>query len=108
MITLTEKAAAKAKALLEKAGKPNAALRVKVLSGGCSGMEYKIEPDYNPPQPKDQVVESHGVKVYLDPKGLLYLIGSELDYVSTMMGSGFKFKNPNAVATCSCGDSFTV
>lgn len=108
LITLTDNAVKKAKQLLEKAGKPNAALRVKVISGGCSGMEYKIEPDDNPPHPKDSVVEFQGLKVYLDAKGLLYMAGSELDYVSSLMGSGFKFKNPQAVAECSCGTSFTV
>ncbi len=71
-------------------------------------MEYKIEPDSNPPNPRDTVVESQGLKVYLDSKGLLYMAGSELDYVSSLMGSGFKIKNPQAVAECSCGQSFTV
>jgi iron-sulfur cluster assembly protein len=108
MITLTDNAIKKAKSLLEKTGKTGAALRVKVVSGGCSGMEYKIEPDIAPPGPRDQVVETQGLKVYLDAKGLLYLAGSELDYVSSLMGSGFKFRNPNAVAECSCGQSFTV
>lgn len=108
LITLTENAVKKAKQLLEKSGKPNAALRVRVISGGCSGMEYRIEPDENPPGPKDSVVETQGLKVYLDAKGLLYMVGTELDYVSSLMGSGFKFKNPQSVAECSCGQSFTV
>jgi len=108
LLTLTESAATRAKFLLEKTGKPGAALRVRVISGGCSGLEYKIEPDFEPPKPQDQVVESNGVKVYLDPKGLLYIAGTQMDYVSGLMGAGFKFKNPNAVAECSCGESFTV
>src|SRR5688572_18465959 len=107
-ITVTETAAKKAKALLEKSGKPGAAIRVKVISGGCSGMEYRIEPDTEPPKPGDTVVETQGLRVYLDSKGLLYMIGSELDYTSSLIGSGFKFKNPQAVAECSCGQSFTV
>lgn len=107
-LTLTERAATKAKQLLEKTGKPDAALRIKIISGGCSGMEYKIEPDTNPPSPRDTVVESFGLKVYLDSKGLLYMAGSELDYVSSLTSSGFKIKNPQAVAECSCGQSFTV
>lgn len=107
-ITLTPNAANKAKALLEKTGKPGAALRVRVVSGGCSGMEYKLEPDWDPPKPTDTVVEQHGVKVYLDSKGLLYMVGSELDYVSSLMNSGFKFRNPQSAAECSCGQSFTV
>ena len=108
LITVTEKAAKKAKELLAKAGKPEAALRVRVISGGCSGMEYKIEPDAEPPKPGDNVVETQGLKVYLDAKGLLYMTGSELDYTSSLTSSGFKFKNPQSVAECSCGQSFTV
>ena len=108
MLTITDNAAAKAKSLLEKIGKPDAALRVRVISGGCSGFEYKIEPDVEPPQAKDHVTESHGLKIYLDAKALLYMAGSELDYVSSLMGTGFKIKNPMAVAVCSCGQSFTV
>lgn len=107
-LTLTEKAADKAKSLLAKAGKPEAALRIRVISGGCSGLEYKIEPDAGPPSPKDQVVESFGLKVYLDAKGLLYMAGSELDYVTSLTSSGFKIRNPQAAAECSCGQSFTV
>ena len=108
LIALTESAAKKAMTLIEKTGKPGAALRIRVISGGCSGMEYKIEPDWDPPTPKDTVVESHGIKVYLDSKGLLYMAGSEMDYVASLMGAGFKIKNPQAVAECSCGQSFTV
>jgi iron-sulfur cluster assembly protein len=108
MLTLTDAAANKAKSLLEKTGKPGAALRIRVISGGCSGLEYKIEPDFEAPKPGDYVTESQGVKVYLDPKGLLYMAGSSLDYTASLMGSGFKIKNPQAVAECSCGQSFTV
>lgn len=108
LLTVTQNAATKAKALLAKTGKPNAALRVRVVSGGCSGMEYRIEPDENEPKPGDTVIEDKGLKVYLDAKGLLYLAGTEMDYVSALSGSGFKMKNPNSVAECSCGNSFTV
>ena len=107
-ITITDRAVAKAKQLLEKAGKPGAALRVRVLSGGCSGMEYKLEPDADAPKSNDNVIEHQGLKIYLDSKGLLYMAGTELDYVTSLANSGFKFKNPNAVAECSCGTSFTV
>lgn len=105
-ITVTDNAAKRVLALLSKT--PGAALRVKIISGGCSGMEYKLEPDTNPPKPGDTVVETKGIKVYLDAKGLLYMIGTELDYVSSLMSSGFKFRNPQAQAECSCGQSFTV
>ncbi len=108
MFTVSELAAKKAQQLLEKSGKIGAALRVRVISGGCSGLEYKIEPDAEAPKPGDTVVESRGVKVYLDAKGLLYLAGSELDYKSSLMASGFKIHNPQAAAECACGQSFTV
>ena len=108
MITLTEKAATKAKALLEKSGKSGAAIRVRIVSGGCSGFEYKIEPDTDGQKPNDQVAESFGLKIYMDPKTILYIAGSELDYVSSLTNAGFKIKNPHAVAECSCGQSFTV
>jgi iron-sulfur cluster assembly accessory protein len=108
LFTVSEAAAKKAQALLQKAGKPDAALRVRVISGGCSGLEYKIEPDAEPPQKGDTVVESRGLRVYLDAKGLLYMAGSELDYATSLMSSGFKIKNPQAAAECSCGQSFTV
>lgn len=108
ILTLTDRAAAKAKALLDRTGKPGAAIRVRIISGGCSGMEYKIEPDFEAPKPTDKVVESKGVRLHLDAKGVLYMIGSELDYESSLMGSRFKFINPNAVAECSCGESFSV
>ena len=108
MITLTTRATEKARTLLAKTGRPEAALRVRVISGGCAGMEYKFEPDFSPPDPNDTVVDSGGVKVYLDPKGLLYMAGSELDYVTGLTGSGFRFKNPNAVTECVCGESFSA
>lgn len=107
LITVTPQAAERAKQLLAKVGKPQGALRVKVTSGGCSGLSYKLEPA-DQPNPQDAVVETQGIKVFLDKKSLLYLAGSELLYESGLMGSGFKFKNPNAVASCSCGESFTV
>ena len=108
LLTITDRAAAKAKVLLEKTGKPDAAMRIRVISGGCSGMEYKIEPAFGPPEPTDKVVEAKGVRLYLDAKGLLYIAGTEMDYISALSGSRFKFNNPNAVAECACGDSFTA
>src|ERR1041385_3320259 len=108
MLTISDAAAKKAQALLQKMGKPGAALRIRVVSGGCSGLDYKIEPDAEAPKATDTVVEEKGVKVYLDAKGLLYMAGSELDYAATLMSSGFKIRNPQAAAECSCGQSFTV
>lgn len=107
LITVTPKAAERVKQLLSKTGNPNGALRVKVESGGCSGLSYKLEPA-DVPGPQDTVVEAQGIRVFLDKKSLLYLAGTELTYESGLMGSGFKFNNPNVVASCSCGESFTV
>lgn len=108
LFALTENAGKKAQALLLKSGKPGAALRIRIESGGCSGLEYKIEPDAEAPLATDTVIESQGVKVYLDAKGLLYMAGSKLDYVSSLMASGFKVINPQSAAECACGQSFTV
>ncbi len=107
IITVAPQAAERVKQLLNKVGKPQGALRVKVISGGCSGLSYNLEPA-DQPDPQDAVIETQGIKVFLDKKSLLYLAGSELQYESGLMGSSFKFKNPHAVATCSCGESFTV
>jgi iron-sulfur cluster assembly protein len=107
LIDVTERAAKKAKDMLAKSGKPEGSIRVKVTSGGCSGMSYKIEP-VDVPGPGDKIVEAHGLKIFLDPKSVLYLVGTTLDYEHSMMFQRFKFVNPNAVATCSCGESFTV
>ncbi len=108
LIEVTEKAAKKAKDLMAKRGMTDGALRVKVLNGGCSGMSYHLEPTAEPSQPSDQTIEAHGLKVFLDAKSLLYLVGTTLDYESTLMSQRFVFKNPNATETCSCGESFTV
>jgi iron-sulfur cluster assembly protein len=108
LIEVTERAAKKAKDMLTKSGIVEQAIRVKVLAGGCSGMSYKVEPAAQGAQPGDQVVEAHGLKVCLDPKSVLYLVGTTLDYESSLILSRFKFINPNATATCSCGESFTV
>lgn len=108
LIEVTEKAAKKASALMAKRGITNGALRVKVLNGGCSGMSYNLEPTAEPAQSSDSIIEAHGLKVFLDAKSLLYLVGTTLDYESTLMSQRFVFKNPNATETCSCGESFTV
>lgn len=108
LIDVTEKAAKKAKELLTQKGMPEGAMRVKVLAGGCSGLSYAIEPTDGPPQKGDSVVEAHGLKVYLDPKSLLYLAGTKLDYEVTLMSQRFTFSNPNATVTCSCGESFSA
>jgi iron-sulfur cluster assembly protein len=105
-VTLTAQAAEHIDKYLQKRGK-GLGLRLGVRTTGCSGMAYKLE-YVDDPQSEDQVFESHGVKVYVDPKSLSYLDGTELDYAREGLNEGFKFSNPNEKATCGCGESFTV
>ena len=84
-----------------------AGLRVAVLPGGCSGFQYGLNIE-DAPEGDDEVLDIAGVKVFVDPFSAQYLEGVEIDYVSTMMGSGFSFRNPNAAGGCGCGSSFTV
>lgn len=93
--------------LLER-GTPNAALRLGVRGGGCSGYQYVIEFSDDEPRARDRVFEQDGVRFYIDKKSLIILAGSLLDYEKTLMFQGFKFRNPNEATACSCGHSFTV
>ncbi len=106
LVKLTPSAAQKVSTLLAKQGRPNGVLRVAVLGGGCSGLQYKMDLQ-DAPASRDILVESGGVHVVVDPKSALYVTGSELDYLDTLDG-GFKVKNPNAATTCSCGESFSA
>jgi iron-sulfur cluster assembly protein len=105
-ITLTENAAARVKGFLAKRGK-GAGLRLGVRSSGCSGKAYVIE-YADAIQPEDQVFESHGVKVIVDAKSLIYLDGTEVDFSKEGLTEGFKFNNPNVKNSCGCGESFNV
>jgi iron-sulfur cluster assembly protein len=105
IITLTEAAASKLRELTKDEPNPNIGLRVYVYSGGCSGFRYGMMLE-DAPTPDDLVVETNGVRVYIDENSVRYLQGSEIDYVDTLMGAGFMFNNPNAVAACGCGSSF--
>ena len=107
MVTVRDEAAAKIKQLLQDEGRPGRGLRIAVSGGGCSGLQYKLE-FADSPDEVDQVVESNGVRVFVDPKSSLYLSGVELSYDDGLMGAGFKVTNPNARATCNCGESFCV
>ena len=104
-MTITDRAAEKIRALLAGANEGHG-LRVKVVEGGCSGFEYEMNIDS--PEAKDQVFEKNGARVLLDPKSILHLNGTELDYKSELMKSGFVFNNPNVKGTCGCGTSFTT
>lgn len=106
LVKLTPSAAQKVGSLLTKQGRPDGVLRVAVLGGGCSGLQYKMDLQDGPAS-RDFLVESGGVKVVVDPKSALYVTGSELDYVDALDG-GFKVHNPNAATSCSCGESFSA
>lgn len=104
MITISESAARKIRALIgDQAGK---VLRVKVIGGGCSGLQYKLDVDET--RSGDKVFERDGVSVVSDRKSYLYLHGTELDYAEGLMESGFKLNNPNVKKSCGCGASFSV
>lgn len=108
MITVSENAKARAIHLMQEENKPgDSFIRVGVDSGGCSGLSYKLEFD-NVMRDGDQVFEDKGLKIVVDRKSFLYLIGTELDYTGGLNGKGFVFNNPNASRTCGCGESFSV
>jgi len=106
MITLTERAAAKVRELLERQGRPSAALRLRVTAVGCSGLRYELA--FDGPRDADRELEQHGVPVVVDPKSALHLAGCILDYADGLNQSGFQIENPNAATTCGCGESFGV
>ncbi|MBB5216965.1 iron-sulfur cluster assembly protein IscA [Parapusillimonas granuli] len=105
-ITLTQQAADHISRYLQKRG-AGLGLRLGVKLTGCSGMAYKLE-YVDAPNPDDQVFEQRGVKVFVDPKSLPFIDGTELDYGREGLNEGFKFTNPNEKASCGCGESFTV
>jgi iron-sulfur cluster assembly accessory protein len=107
LVKLTTSAASKVSTLLTKQGRANGVLRVAVVGGGCSGLQYKMDLQDGPAS-RDILVESGGVRVVVDPKSALYVTGSELDYVEALSDGGFKVKNPNAATSCSCGESFSA
>ena len=105
-ITLTETAANRVKDFLSNRGKGEG-LRLGVKTTGCSGMAYVLE-FADAAEEGDEVFESQGVKIFVDPKSLVYIDGTELDFTKEGLNEGFKFNNPNEKATCGCGESFTV
>jgi len=107
LIRVTSGAARKVSSLLAKQGRPKGVLRVAVMGGGCSGLQYKMDLQDGPAN-RDILVETGGIRVVVDPKSALYVSGSELDYVEALQGGGFKVKNPNAASSCSCGESFSA
>ena len=107
LVKVTENASKKLTSLLTKQGRPQGALRVAVIGGGCSGLQYKMDL-VDGPANRDIMVESQSVRVVVDPKSALFVSGSLLDYSDDLQKGGFKVTNPNAVAHCSCGESFSA
>jgi len=107
LIRVLDAASAKLRSLLERQGRPQGALRVAVIGGGCSGLQYKMDL-VDGPANRDIMVETNDVRVVIDPKSALFVSGSELDFSDDLQKGGFKVTNPNAVAHCSCGESFSA
>ena len=107
MLVMTDKAVDKVKELLSAEAKVGYGLRVAVHGGGCSGFQYGLTFE-NVERPNDQVLDMHGLKVYVDAMSGMYLDGVSIDYIDSLDGSGFKIENPNASGTCGCGSSFTA
>ncbi len=105
LVHLSDAAAGKLRELVEAEQNPSIGLRVYVYSGGCSGFRYGMMLE-DQPSNEDVTVESKGIKVYVDQQSTKYLLGSEIDYLDTLMGAGFTVNNPNAVSACGCGSSF--
>lgn len=104
MIQLTESAVRKLEKMLD--GKDGQGLRIKVIGGGCSGLQYKL--DVGEPREGDRVFEQSGVRVFTDRKSFLYVRGTEVDYQESLMEAGFRLNNPNVRQTCGCGTSFAI
>jgi iron-sulfur cluster assembly protein len=107
LVKVTENASRKLSSLLQKQGRAHGVLRVAVIGGGCSGLQYKMDL-VDGPANRDIMVESQNVRVVVDPKSALFVSGSVLDYSDDLQKGGFKVTNPNAVAHCSCGESFSA
>jgi iron-sulfur cluster assembly protein len=107
VVSLSDAAAARVKEIMARAEKPYAGLRVGVKNGGCAGQEYLIEYAERI-EPLDEVIEDKGVTILVDPKAVLFLIGSEIDYETSRLSAKFVFRNPNETDACGCGESVTI
>jgi iron-sulfur cluster assembly protein len=107
VVTLTERAAERVREIMARAEKPYAGLRVGVRNGGCAGQEYVLE-YAAAADPLDEVVEDKGVTILIEPKAVLFLIGTEIDYEVSKLASKFVFRNPNETDACGCGESVTI
>jgi len=107
VMSLTDAAAARVREIIGAADKPLVGLRVGVKNGGCAGMSYTMEMA-DAAAPTDEVVEDKGVTVLVDPKAILFLLGTEMDFQTTKLSSGFVFNNPNQTSACGCGESVAI
>ena len=107
IISLSDNAAARIKEIMSKAEKDLVGLRVGVKSGGCAGMSYIMEYTKEV-KPNDEIIEDKGVRLFVDPGAIMYLLGTEMDYKKEQFSSSFVFKNPNETERCGCGESFKV
>src|SRR3712207_1065223 len=107
VMTLTDAAAERVRSIIARADKPIAGLRVGVKNGGCAGMSYTMEYAESI-SPLDEVVEDKGVTVLVDPKAVLFLLGTVMDFQTTKLSSGFVFNNPNQTSACGCGESVAI
>jgi len=107
MITITERAASKVMEIAKEEELLGQGLRLRVLGGGCAGFQYDLYFEAKPTD-MDEEFEDRGIKLYVDPLSYQYLDGTEIDYVESLHGAGFKFGNPNVKSTCGCGSSFSV
>ena len=107
VVTLSDAAAGRVREIMERSEKPYAGLRVGVKNGGCAGQEYVLE-YADAAGPIDEVVEDKGIRILIDPKAVLFLIGTTIDYETTRLASKFVFRNPNETDACGCGESVTI
>jgi iron-sulfur cluster assembly protein len=107
VVTLTDRAAERVREIMDRADKPYAGLRVGVKNGGCAGQEYVLE-YAEAANPLDEVVEDRGVTILVEPKAVLFLVGTEIDYDVTKLAAKFVFRNPNETDACGCGESVTI
>jgi len=107
VMTVTQAAATRVQEIIENSDKPIAGLKIGVKNGGCAGMEYTL--DYAETiEPGADVIEDNGIKIVIDPKAILFLLGTEMDYEVSKLSSGFVFNNPNQTSACGCGESVAI
>jgi iron-sulfur cluster assembly protein len=106
-VTLTDAAAERVRSIMARSETPIAGLRVGVKNGGCAGMAYTME-YAEAAAPHDEIVEDKGVRILIDPKAILFLLGTEMDFQTTKLSSGFTFNNPNQTSACGCGESVAI